>query len=102
MNAVQRLRGRLAARVPLDLVVLFGSRARSEERPLSDVDLLVVSPAFEGKSLGERAAPLYEAWDLNLPVDFLCYTPAEFARERARVSIVQVALHEGRDMTGLA
>lgn len=99
VNAVSRLKSRLAATIRIDRVVLFGSRARGDAGPLSDVDLLVVSEAFEGKSLGERAGPLYRAWDLDLPVDFLCYTPAEFARERARVSIVRVALDEGREVT---
>lgn len=98
VSAVARLRARVASGFPIERVVLFGSRARGDARLLSDVDLLVVSPAFRGKSLGERAGPLYVAWDLDLPVDFLCYTPEEFERERGRVSIVRVALEEGRDV----
>lgn len=98
VSAVARLRARLAPRLPIERVVLFGSRARGDARPLSDVDLLIVSAGFRGKSLGERAGPLYAAWDLDLPVDFLCYTPEEFAQERVRVSIVRVALDEGRDV----
>lgn len=98
VSAVARLKARVAPQLPIERVVLFGSRARGDARPLSDVDLLVVSSAFQGKSLGERAGPLYVAWDLDLPVDFLCYTPEEFARERDRVSIVRGALDEGREV----
>lgn len=62
------------------------------------MDLIVVSPAFAGRSLGERAYPLRRAWDLDAAVDFLCYTPEEFDQLRTRTSIVQVALREGLEV----
>lgn len=100
LKAVQRLRQRVAKDIPLERIVLFGSRARGDAGPYSDVDLLVVSPAFVGKNVAERAAPLYHAWDLELPVDFLCYAPDEFERLRRRVSLVRIALEEGVEVAG--
>jgi hypothetical protein len=38
---------------------------------------------------------MYDYWELRYPVDFLCYTPKEFEREKKKVSIVSEALREG-------
>lgn len=95
LKAAKRLRERVAVSIPIERMILFGSRARGHARPDSDVDLLLVSPAFEGLSAGKRAAPLYRAWDADLAVDFLCYSPAEFERLRGQVSLVRIALEEG-------
>jgi hypothetical protein len=38
---------------------------------------------------------MYDFWDLNYPVDFLCYTPEEFNKLKKEVSIVSEALKEG-------
>lgn len=43
-------------------LVLFGSVARREAGPSSDIDLLVVAEGFP-RSLAERRRPLLEAWD---------------------------------------
>jgi len=39
---LQRLRAKVAERLPLARLVLFGSRARGDNEPDSDVDVLVV------------------------------------------------------------
>lgn len=93
VKALQRLEERTGIRI--ERAILFGSRARGEAGPHSDVDLMLVSSSFEGKTLSQRAAPLHLAWDLDVPVDFVCYAPSEFERLRRRVSLVRVALEEG-------
>lgn len=93
MKALRRLEERTGIRI--ERAILFGSRARGEAGPHSDVDLMLVSPSFEGKTLSQRAAPLHLAWDLDVPVDFVCYAPSESERLRRRVSLVRVALEEG-------
>ena len=76
-------------------MILFGSYARGKTHRFSDVDLIVVSPRFRRKNIAERASPLYLEWDLDLPVDFLCYTPEEFETLSKRPSLVREALEEG-------
>lgn len=67
-------------------ILLFGSWARGDDDPESDVDLVVVYRTE--KRFLDRLAELYVAWDLPVAVDILAYTPEEFAQlleERAFV-----------------
>lgn len=68
--------------VSVDVVVLFGSQARGTAGPHSDVDPLIVSPAFRGRTHVQRAVATRKAWGLRRPADFLCFTPEEFERLR--------------------
>lgn len=56
-------------------ILLFGSRARGDDDPESDVDLVVVYRT--DKRFIERLEELYLAWDLPVAVDILAYTPEE-------------------------
>jgi len=77
-------------------IILFGSHARGDAHPDSDLDLLIEM---------ETELPFYEriievdsifglrSW----PMDILVYTPAEMQRERSKVfSIAKIADHEGK------
>jgi len=99
MGELARFRGRLVSVLGrVDHVVLFGSHARGETHEWSDVDVMVVSPAFHGMSQIRRAARARGAWDLPHPVDILCYTPEEFEDLRHQISIVRHALEEGAEV----
>jgi predicted nucleotidyltransferase len=99
MSELRRFRQRLEEALGrVDHVILFGSRARNTSHEWSDVDLLVVSPAFEGKLHLDRAARVRRLWHAHVPVDLLCYTPDEFESLRGQVSIVRVALEEGAEV----
>ena len=74
---------------------LFGSAASGKTRKSSDVDLLVVAKRFRGKGLLERAPGLYMDWNLDYPVDFLCYAPEEFNKLRTQITIVKEAVEKG-------
>lgn len=74
---------------------LFGSRASGRPHKWSDVDLLVVAERFRGKGLLERAPALYMRWNLDYPVDFLCYSPEEFNRLRKQITIVKEVVEKG-------
>lgn len=76
-------------------IVLFGSRATNKFRKNSDVDLIIVSKDFHGMDFFERGAKMYSYWDVDLPVDFICYTPEEFNNLKKKVSIVKEALSGG-------
>ena len=79
----------------IEEMYLFGSKARGKTHKWSDVDLIIVSERFRGKGNLERAPPLYMSWQLEYPVDFLCYTPEEFDKLKKQVSIVSEALKTG-------
>ena len=57
-------------------VIVFGSRARGDHRPHSDLDILVIAESAEPRY--RRAGPLYRALaHLPLEIDVLVYTPQE-------------------------
>lgn len=99
LKTIRSFRTRLEAELGrVDHVILFGSHARGPVHEWSDVDLVVVSPAFEGSLHVDRAARARRFWEPNVPVDILCYTPEEFARLKTEVSIVRVAVEEGTEV----
>lgn len=100
MNDLQGFRRRFEDRVgPVQALILFGSQATGQAGPESDVDVLVVSPAFRGKTHIGRASETWRCWELPHAVDFLCYTPEEFETLRGQVSIVREALEGGVEVT---
>ena len=81
--------------MPIKKMIFFGSRAQGHESKYSDVDLIIVSDGFRKKRFFERPFKLYADWDLDYPVDFLCYTPEEFEVEKRMITIVKEALRKG-------
>lgn len=82
----------------LTRVIVFGSRAGEDYRPSSDVDLVLVSPDFEGVSNYARPKLFYRHWDYEeLPdPEFICLTPEEFEEKRKRrPNIVHRAVETG-------
>jgi uncharacterized protein len=70
----------LGRRLPLERAVVFGSVARGDFNRWSDVDLLLVSPAFRGSPLRR----LEQLGDRPARVQPVCWTPAEWRAERDR------------------
>src|ERR1700743_2028928 len=67
---------RIAAVAPLAKVILFGSRARGEARPDSDLDLLVIEPDFARR--GEEYGRLRkELRGLEVAIDLVIYRRRE-------------------------
>jgi len=62
-------------------------------------NLTFVIPAdhdeFEGEKTFERGIGFYDYWEHDYPVDFLCYTIAEFNRLKKKATIVKEAMKEG-------
>jgi predicted nucleotidyltransferase len=77
-------------------VILFGSRARGEARPESDVDLLVIAKSEQPRY--RRSAPLYGALsDILIPMDILVYSPEEVQEwSGVRQAFVTTAVREGK------
>ena len=79
----------------IERIVFFGSGVTKKFTSHSDIDLIIVSDNFKGMNFFERAAKMYDYWDIDLPVDFLCYTLEEFEKLRKKISIVREALQNG-------
>ncbi|MEK7328299.1 MAG: nucleotidyltransferase domain-containing protein [Chloroflexota bacterium] len=77
-------------------VILFGSRARGQARPDSDLDLLVIAESAQPRH--RRSAPLYGVLsDILLPMDIIVYSPEE-VKEWSEVpqAFVTTAIREGK------
>ena len=81
--------------MPVSKMVFFGSRAAGKHHRWSDIDLIVVSRKFRGMKSYKRGSKLYDYWNLDYPVDFLCYTPKEFKKLSKMITIVREAVKEG-------
>ena len=87
---------RLVEALHPDRIILFGSRARGDHRPDSDVDLLIIGESVEPRH--RRVIRAYRALrGLGLPKDILWYTPQE-AADWAGVAnhVVCRALNDGQ------
>jgi predicted nucleotidyltransferase len=79
-------------------IILFGSRATGRARADSDVDLILVSPCFEGQRFAERTGDFLteiRPYDYGLAADVLCYTPEEFKEMSTGIGMVAEAVKEG-------
>lgn len=87
---------RLAAAAPGARVILFGSRARGEARPDSDLDLLVIEPEVP-KRRAESARLRRELRDLEVALDVVVVS-TKHAEEWSEVpgTMVNEALTTGR------
>ena len=76
-------------------IILFGSHARGEAHPQSDVDLLVVFSELTDKR--KTAVDIRRTLaDLPMAKDILVTTPEELARQRDQVGIIlRAAQREG-------
>lgn len=88
-------KGNLNKDIKIKKMILFGSRVNGKTGKDVDVDLIIVSPKFRNLDFFKRGARMYDYWDIDLPVDFLCYTPEEFNKLKKQVSIVKEALAHG-------
>ncbi len=87
---------RIVRRFAPHQVILFGSHARGDARPDSDVDLLVVMP-IEGSKREKQIEIRIALHEFRIPKDVVVVTPEEVARKKDVVgTIVRPALREGR------
>jgi predicted nucleotidyltransferase len=87
---------RIVGVIQPEKVILFGSRARDEARPESDIDLLVIAKSTLPRY--RRAAPLYGALsDILISMDILVYSPEEVKEwSDVRQAFVTTAIREGK------
>jgi hypothetical protein len=87
--------------VPTRSAYLFGSHATGEAKPESDIDLIIVSPAFSGMPQWKRWEVLGDALsEVREPIDVLAYSPEEFdARKGREASFLGHVLKKARALT---
>ncbi|MBS3077391.1 nucleotidyltransferase domain-containing protein [Candidatus Pacearchaeota archaeon] len=95
LKIVKEFKKKISEKIPVKKVILFGSRATGKTHEWSDYDIIVVSDEFEGEKTFERGIGFYDYWEHDYPVDFLCYTIAEFNRLKKKATIVKEAMKEG-------
>lgn len=95
IKIINNFKNKLIENVHIQKVILFGSRAWGKPERWSDFDLIIVSPDFRKINFLERAAKMYNYWDIDYPVDFICLTPEEFNKLKKGITIVSEALKRG-------
>ena len=99
INELGEFKRNASKEAPLQKLIFFGSRVKGKPHRYSDIDLIVVSKKFKGLKFRRRPLPLYDYWNLNYPVDFLCYTPEEFKKLSKRITIVREAVKWGIEIS---
>jgi predicted nucleotidyltransferase len=76
-------------------IIMFGSAARGEMRPNSDVDLLIVKSGVHRRHLAQK---IYENLiGVGFPVDIIVITPEDIERYGDSIGLVlKPALQEGK------
>jgi predicted nucleotidyltransferase len=76
---IETIASRIAEAIHPLKIILFGSWARGEGGPHSDIDLLVIAESSQPRP--QRYAQVRRLfWGMGIPMDILVYTPEEFAR----------------------
>lgn len=92
---IQAIGRRIGREFDAQRVILFGSRAHGEQRPDSDIDILVILP-FRGRPV-EKSLEILNRLDLSIPIDLLARRPADVKRRYAqRDPIMRDALDRGK------
>ena len=90
-----RVADRIVERCDASRVVLYGSVARGDDGPDSDIDLLVVMPIV-GRRHDTSVRVLNALRDLPVPIDIIVVDPAHLDEEASVPGVVRAALREGR------
>ncbi len=93
---LQTIADRIAEAIHPQKIILFGSWARGEHSPHSDIDLLVIQESDLPRP--QRYGQVRRLfWGMGLPMDILVYTPEEFARyQSVPGSFSHTVAREGR------
>jgi len=95
-QSIHEMVRRIVETVRPDKIVLFGSRARGENAPDSDFDILVVAPSSSPR--WKRAIPIYRLLaGMGVAKDIVWWTPQEVAEWKGVKShFITRAMREGK------
>jgi predicted nucleotidyltransferase len=79
-------------------IILFGSAARDQAGPDSDIDVMVVMP--EGTHRRHTAQDIYrKLGDLRVPVDVVVATPSDLQKHKETIGLIyREVLREGKEV----
>ena len=95
IELLRKFKRKISEKITIKKMILFGSRASGKPHRWSDFDLIIVSENFRKQGGLRRGVGFYDYWDLDYPVDFLCYTPEEFNKLKNQITIVREAVKTG-------
>lgn len=96
---IESIKNQLIQKYKAKKIILFGSAVTGRITPDSDLDFFVIKD--EKKRFHDRLATLYRLVKTPMPVDFLVYTPKEFAkRVQLEDPFVKSILATGRILYG--
>jgi uncharacterized protein len=95
IKGLSEFKERLNCKMHLEKIIFFGSFAKGTNHRYSDIDLIVISKNFQNRRYRRRIPELYDFWEMDYPVDFICYTPEEFKERSKYDSIARTAQKEG-------
>ena len=97
-RTIQRLVNEVVASVRPLRIIVFGSAARGDSSPDSDIDLLVVMP--EGVHRRRTAQRLYkEIRGIGVPFDVIVATPRDLERHRDNLGLIyRSILADGKEV----
>jgi len=79
LSIIHKFKAALEANIPVEQIILYGSYASGTAREDSDIDLVVISPGFSGKTYWERIDILSEAiYNVCAPIEASAFTPDEW------------------------
>jgi predicted nucleotidyltransferase len=94
---IQRMVRRIVAQFHPERVILFGSQARGEAGPDSDVDLLVVMPVKVSRRRQKQVDIRVALHDIPVPKDIIVTSPEDFAWRKEVVGTIEhPAAREGK------
>ncbi|MDA2925456.1 nucleotidyltransferase domain-containing protein [Acidobacteria bacterium AH-259-L09] len=95
LASIRRFVEDLARSYRIEAAYLFGSRAKGDHLLCSDIDLLLVSNDFHGRSFSDRIVQILRRWKGEVDLQPFCYTVEEFERKRHQLGCVQEAVRHG-------
>ena len=95
---LSELARRIAEAVRPERIILFGSAARGEMGPHTDLDVLVV--VRDGIHRGHTAEEIYRRlWGFGLAKDIVVVTTSDVERYKdSPFTVIKLALQEGREL----
>jgi predicted nucleotidyltransferase len=92
---LKEFKRKIEMKIKLQNLILFGSRARGNEKEDSDIDIIIVSEDFDGQKSFKRPIQFYRDWNYDYDTDIICLTPKELELKKKQVGIIQNAIKDG-------